>query len=289
VAPAALAVAASGNVYVFDDGNSRIVKLSRRGRFLAEFGATGPAEVRVSPGGFSDSIYVDRQENVYVADAGNPRIQIFNSNGSLVRSFRVPFPIDSVAVNSAGEIFVAVSSNRNIPLVYVFSDSGQFRRTIGERIVKASGSLSKSVNRAVIDIDAGDNLFLAFRHWPLVRKYSAAGNLLSESGFSVPPQLIPDAQRNMYSLEFIAKYPNSSYALPFLVHSISASRQGVAYVLVNGHNLVKIGNPTKLPYPIHLHSSSVPPSALFTRLVRSPSGIFLLDTRSGNIYVANGL
>src|SRR5215208_99357 len=64
-APAAIAVGRSGNLYVFDDGNSRIVKLDRRGKFIAAFGQpdSGPGAVR--PGGLNDSITVDENENVY--------------------------------------------------------------------------------------------------------------------------------------------------------------------------------------------------------------------------------
>ena len=103
-APAAIAVGRSGNLYVFDDGNSRIVKLDPRGKFIAEFGqpASGPGAVR--PGGLNDSIAVDEDENVYVSDPGTPRILIFSSEGRFQRSFRLPFPSTSIAVNRRREI-----------------------------------------------------------------------------------------------------------------------------------------------------------------------------------------
>src|SRR5215510_7738006 len=57
-APAALTVARSGNVFVFDDGNSRIVKLDPRGNFIAEFGQPGSGPGTIRRGGLNDSIAV---------------------------------------------------------------------------------------------------------------------------------------------------------------------------------------------------------------------------------------
>jgi len=55
-APATMAVARSGNIYVFDDGNSRIVKVDSHGKFSGEFGQSGSGLERA---GLNDSIAVD--------------------------------------------------------------------------------------------------------------------------------------------------------------------------------------------------------------------------------------
>ena len=289
MSPAALAIARSGNVYVFDDGNSRIIKLNKNGKFMAEFGFGGSPEETVTPGGLNDAIAVDSSEHVYVADAGNPRILVFNSDGSFVRSFRVPFVIDSLAVNSVGEIFVAVEATRSIPLVYVFSNSGSLLRMTGERIVSAEGRLSKEVNRALIAIDSHDNLLMTFRHWPLIRKYSRNGRLLGETSYKVPAQLIPESQRKNYSLDFIAKYPNASYVLPLLAHSISMA-QATGYLLLNGHAIVKFNNnKIQILKESRFRESEVPSGSLFTRLQASAGKIYLLDTRSGRIFTVGSL
>lgn len=282
--PAALAIAASGNIYVFDDGNSRIVKLSDRGGFLAEF--NGTTATQLTPGGLSDTIALDKSENVYVA-GGDSRVQVFRSDGSLVRSFRVPFVIDSVAVNGAGEILVAVAATKNVALVHVFSNSGKFLRTIGERIVAAEGTLSREVNRTVIAVDGHDNLLVAFRHWPLIRKYSRYGKLLGESGYKVPPQLIPESQKN-YSLQFVSSNPNASFVLPLLAHSISVGQAGV-YVLLNGHSIVRTNDALQALEEGRFRESDVPTGSLFARLVASSGTLYFLDIRSGSIYTARAL
>src|SRR5687768_10078114 len=79
-APAAMAVAGSGNIYVFDDGNSRILKLDPRGTLVGEFGRPGSGPATIERAGLNDSIAVDENENVYVSDPVTPRVLIFSSN-----------------------------------------------------------------------------------------------------------------------------------------------------------------------------------------------------------------
>src|SRR5688572_16144607 len=133
-APTAIAVARSGNMYVFDDGNSRIVKLDARGRFVAEFGQPGSGAGTIERAGLNGSITVDENENVYVSDPATPKVLIFSSDGKFQRSFRVPFPMTSIAVNRKREIFLTPDTARPAELIYVFSETGKFLRRFGERL-----------------------------------------------------------------------------------------------------------------------------------------------------------
>ena len=74
-APTYLAVDTTGNVYVSDTGNHRIVKLSSNGEPLAQWGTwgSGPGQF-LSPSG----IALDHKGSLYVAESGtseNSRIQ----------------------------------------------------------------------------------------------------------------------------------------------------------------------------------------------------------------------
>lgn len=289
--PSAIAIARSGNVYVFDDGNSRIVKLDKNGQFLKEFGFSGTGASHVSPGGLNDVLAVDGAENLYVADTVRSKVQIFNPNGEFVSSFRVPFLIEGLAVNSLGEIFVSVTSSKRIPLIYVFSNSGKLVRSFGERIVSGSGGLPKQVNRTVIAIDTQENLFVTFRHWPIIRKYSRNGRLLGESTFTVPSELVPESQRERYSLSFISNHPETEYSLPLLTHSISLNRKGEAYLLLNGHSVVKFNRAVQVVRENHLQIPNLSRDATFVRLAAATeqNEIYLLDIRFASIYKARGL
>jgi DNA-binding beta-propeller fold protein YncE len=70
VRPASLAVDASGNVFVVDEGNNRIQKSDSNGNFLTKWGTTG-----TDNGQFEEptGIALDSSGNVYVVDRGNSR------------------------------------------------------------------------------------------------------------------------------------------------------------------------------------------------------------------------
>jgi hypothetical protein len=290
-APAAIAVGRSGSMYVFDDGHSRIVKLDARGKFVAEFGQpdSGPGAVR--SGGLNDSIAVDDEENVYVSDPGTPKILVFNSNGTFQRSFRLPFPSTSIAVNRKREIFLTPDTARSTELIYVFSETGKFLRRFGERLINSPGSLARNLNIAVAACDAKDNLFVAFRSWPLIRKYAPDGKLISENQFTIPSELISESQRKNYSLEFFAKSPDSAFVPPLITHSVSINSRGTGYLLLNAHSIVVFAPSGKVTRQFHFPAPREREN-VFIRLatslkVKGPA--YLLDTRSGEIYEASQL
>jgi hypothetical protein len=240
--PSALAVAPSGNVYIFDSGNSRVVKVNPAGEYVLDFGgADGKDGARIASGGFSDAIAVDRNENVYVTSASaGPRIMKFDSGGKFLNSFRVPSTVNTLAVNSRGEIHVALVAKQPLPLVHVFSNEGKFLRAFGERLVKSRGKLAQDVNQVKLAVDAQDNVFAAFRSWPLVRKYAGDGKLVAENSYPVPENLLKPEARDSYSLDFISRNPEASFTLPLLVHSIAVNRERGCYVLLNGSGVVKV-------------------------------------------------
>ncbi len=289
-APTAMAVARSGNMYVFDDGNSRIVKLDARGRFVAEFGQPGSGPGTIERAGLNDSIAVDENENVYVSDPATPKVLIFSSDGTFQRSFRVPFPMTSIAVNRQREIFLTPDTARSAELVYVFSDTGKFLRRFGERLIKSPGNLARNMNLAVAACDANDNLFVAFRSWPIIRKYSPDGKLISENQFTIPSELIDESQQKNYSLEFFAKYPDSAFMPPLITHSISVNGRGTGYLLLNAHSIVVFASSGKATKQFHFRAPR-DRNNLFIRLGSSlkSTAAYLLDTRSGEIYEASKL
>ena len=78
--PQGLAVAPSGNVYVADTGNDRVVELSPGGAFIAAWGSKGTADGRFdSPTG----IAVDAAGDVYVVDSENNRVEEFELERAL--------------------------------------------------------------------------------------------------------------------------------------------------------------------------------------------------------------
>ena len=83
--PTDVAFSPAGDIYVSDGyGNSRIVKLSKEGRFLKAWGSKGTA-----PGQFDTphSVAVDKNGRVYVADRENYRMQVFTADGEFIQQW----------------------------------------------------------------------------------------------------------------------------------------------------------------------------------------------------------
>jgi DNA-binding beta-propeller fold protein YncE len=86
--PRRIAIGPDDSIYVVDQGNTRIVKLSPGGQKLATWGSNGSGD-----GQFKDhtSVAVDPRTNkVYVADPINKRIQVFDSAGMFLAKWPVP-------------------------------------------------------------------------------------------------------------------------------------------------------------------------------------------------------
>ena len=84
--PTDVAVANDGSFYVSDGyRNSRVVKFSKEGKYLFEWGkrGNGPGEFHIPHG-----IDLDAKGNVYVADRENNRIQKFNANGKFLKEWK---------------------------------------------------------------------------------------------------------------------------------------------------------------------------------------------------------
>ncbi|OIQ27071.1 MAG: hypothetical protein BM564_13465 [Bacteroidetes bacterium MedPE-SWsnd-G2] len=80
--PTDIAVTADGSFYVSDGyGNSRVIKFSKEGDYLFEWGqfGNGKGEFKIPHG-----IDLDSEGNVYVADRENNRIQKFDSKGNFI-------------------------------------------------------------------------------------------------------------------------------------------------------------------------------------------------------------
>jgi DNA-binding beta-propeller fold protein YncE len=84
--PTDVAVTKDGSFYVTDGyRNSRVIKFSKEGKYLFEWGRKGN-----KPGEFiiPHAIDLDSMGNVYVADRENNRVQEFDANGKFIREWK---------------------------------------------------------------------------------------------------------------------------------------------------------------------------------------------------------
>jgi DNA-binding beta-propeller fold protein YncE len=101
--PTDVAFGANGDVYVSDGyGNARVVKYSRDGKFLLQWGrrGKGPGEF-----GLPHNLVIDAQNRVYVTDRDNQRIQVFDANGKFLTEWTGTGGVSGLAITKDQRIW----------------------------------------------------------------------------------------------------------------------------------------------------------------------------------------
>lgn len=185
--PNGLAIDASGNVYVADEGNNLIVKITPAG-VATTIAGTGVAAYVNSTNPLTaafnapKAIALDSQGNIYVADSGNSRIRKIASAGAVTTyAGGIPGFADGVgvaalfsnpsaiAVDSKGNIYVGDINNHAIRKI----TSGVTVTTIaGNRI-----ATTQVGNPLAFAVDGSDNLYIADGTGRVLRLLSATNIL----------------------------------------------------------------------------------------------------------------
>jgi len=201
--PYGVAVDASGNVYVVDEGNSRIQKFDSNGTYLTQWGSLGSGD-----GQFSRPIgvAVDGAGNVYVADADNNRVQKFDSNGTYLTQWGSSGSGDGqfnspsgVAVDTAGNVYVTDTGNNR---VQKFDSNGTYLAQWGGH---GSGNGQFDTPSGVA-VDAAGNVYVTEAYNYRVQKFDSSGTYLTQWGtygggdgqFYSPTGVAVDAAGNIY-------------------------------------------------------------------------------------------
>jgi DNA-binding beta-propeller fold protein YncE len=114
-APSDVVVAANGDIFVADghafEGNNRVVKFDRGGKFLKAWGRTGyaPGEFRML-----HAIALDAEGRVFVADRGNNRVQIFDQQGKFLAQWTQFGRPSGITFDHQGQIYVTDSESDNV-------------------------------------------------------------------------------------------------------------------------------------------------------------------------------
>lgn len=113
--PSSVAVGANGDIFVADghevNGNNRIVKLDKNGKFIKAWGKTGygPGEFRTLHG-----IAIDSRGRIFIADRGNNRIQLFDQEGKHLSTWTQFGTPSGIAFDDKDQIYVADSESDGV-------------------------------------------------------------------------------------------------------------------------------------------------------------------------------
>jgi DNA-binding beta-propeller fold protein YncE len=106
--PSGVVVAPNGEIFVADghggNSNARIVKFSKKGKFLKAWGSKGNG-----PGQFGGlhAISLDSKGRVFVADRENNRIEIFDGNGTFLTEWTQFSKPSGIYIDRHDTIYVA--------------------------------------------------------------------------------------------------------------------------------------------------------------------------------------
>ncbi len=216
--PSGVAVDSSGNVYVADDGNNLIRKITTGGvvTTLAGSGSTGSTNATGTAASFNQpyGVAVDSSGNVYVADFLNSLIRAITSGGVVstlagsgsigstnatgtAASFNRP---TGVAVDSSGNIYVADYANS---LIREIRSWGSVSTLAGQTGVFGStngtGSAASFYFPTGVAVDTSGNVYVADEANSLIRKITWSGVVSTlAASFNNPMGVAVDTLGNVY-------------------------------------------------------------------------------------------
>lgn len=238
-APAGVATDSAGNVYVADTHNQTIRKITSGGvvtTLAGLAGAVGSADGTGSAARFSypGGVAVDGAGNVYVADQSNNTIRKITAGGvvtTLAGSAGQPGSADgtgsaarfnlpqSVAVDSAGNIYVADTSNHTIRKVTPGGTVTTLAGSAGNSgSTDGNGNNARFNNPNGVAVDSAGNVYVGDTHNNIVRKITPGGIVTTLAGtagsagstdgtgsaarFNFPTGVAVDNAGNLYVADF---------------------------------------------------------------------------------------
>ena len=195
--PAGIAVDAAGNVYVSDEGNHVIRKITLGGVVSTFAGAVVDADGDGSPDGgvadgtgttarfyAPDGLAFDASGVLYVLDRGNGRIRKVTPESVVTTWVIVPAGGRGLAIDGSGNVFVAQESGTILKI----TPAGVVTTLAGEQGMRGHvdgvGTAARFEGPHGITVDATGNLYVADRLNSSIRKIAPDGAASTLAGYN---------------------------------------------------------------------------------------------------------
>jgi sugar lactone lactonase YvrE len=178
--PTDVVVGKNGDIFVSDGHkncncpNNRVVKFSRDGKFIKEFGKKGS-----SPGEFDGphALALDSKGRLFVADRSNNRIQIFDQDGNFITMWKQFGRPSGIYIDHNDTLYVADSESRdsegygNNPGVKRGIRIGSAKTGIVQYFIPGSTVTGEPSEMEGVTADSQGNVFGAEVHQMNITKY----------------------------------------------------------------------------------------------------------------------
>jgi hypothetical protein len=198
--PSGVVVDAFGNVYVADQYNQKIRKITSAG-VVSTFAGSGYQGATDATGGaatfyYPSGVAVDATGNIFVADASNYKIRKITSGGVVstfagsgsygntdgtgtAASFGTPY---GIAVDAAGNVYVAEQGNNKIRKITSAGVVSTLAGSVYQGATDGTGTAARFYFPSGVAVDAAGNIFVADSYNHKIRKITPSGVVSTLAG-----------------------------------------------------------------------------------------------------------
>jgi len=230
------ALDSTGNIFLADNQNSLVAKISPDGKLLKAWGGRGKGTGQFSFAGIP-SVKVDGQDNVYIADRLTPRVQKFTNDGVFLLEIapatgeegRLSYPVD-VAIDGSGNVYV-LNLIYGDTRIFKFSPTStfDFRISAHNQTVRLRAGEATDV-KIRVETMSDLKLEISLQTDVIPKGISAfISNGAGRSSFDSTVHLyaLPNSTAGKYNFIFVARGGQVSRALPLTVEVVAPSQQSL--------------------------------------------------------------
>lgn len=164
----------SGNIYVTDSYKSSVFKFKSSGEFINQIGKKGRGK-----GKFLEPHNTFATNNaLFIQDLEKETIECMDLDGNYQKSLKISHLSDFI-FDQNGNLYVAPTvKDKNTPLIQVHSLKNNSLRSFGKPVFFRHSM--DVLNSRRLALNSRGELWVAFTYFPIVRKYSKKGKLISE-------------------------------------------------------------------------------------------------------------